>query len=483
VVAAVNEARGWVTALLVAALLGAVAAAQADDAAVQEQADDGAVAAPADQLAAASGGAAIENRVALPPSLRKFERKMAGDMREIESEAAVWLDQNYMTGNWWGWRNRLNDWGIIPSATYVPDILGNPFGGEIHKVRYVHDIGVDLVLDFQRMLGWEGSHFHVSMSSRSGNNLSDDIGNVFTVAQSCCQVTTRLVTLAWEQSLLEHRLNIRAGRIATGDDFLTDRLYWLYVNNGFDANPLSVQINVPFFAYPNAAWGGRVRVRPLRPLYLAAGIYDANPAITRNSEHGVDFSIHSNDPILLVFEAGYEPEHHIEGGLPGHYKVGGYYYTGRLRRFGTPPESNLPQNFEYGSGGYYFLVDQMVFREEGYQGLWPFFTLVFAPNKAINTFPFFSSAGLTYEGLIPGRDEDVSIVGVVYGGFSADLRRAQAGSPSGQQDFETVIEWSYIIALAPWLHIQPDFQYIIKPGGTGNIPDSFVLGAQFAINI
>src|SRR5215468_6329841 len=81
------------------------------------------------QTAVAANGAAIENRVALPPALRKFERKMSGDMREIESEFATWLDQNYMTGNWFGWRNRLNDWGIIPSATYVPDILGNPIGG------------------------------------------------------------------------------------------------------------------------------------------------------------------------------------------------------------------------------------------------------------------------------------------------------------------------------------------------------------------
>ena len=443
-----------------------------------------AMAARADDTPSGSGsGSALENRAAMPPALREFDRSMTGDMREVESEAGAWLDQNYMTGNWGGWRNRLNTWGIIPSATYVPDILADPIGGEVHKLRYVHDIGIDLVLDFQRMFGWSGSHFHVSMSSRSGNNLSDDIGNAFTVAQSCCQVTTRLVNLAWEQSLLDHRLNIRAGRIATGDDFLTSRLYWLYVNNGFDANPLGVEINVPYFTYPNAAWGGRVRARPLRPLYVAAGVYDSNPAITANSKHGVDFSIHSDDPLLLAFEAGYEPAHHVEGVLPGHYKVGGYYYTGRLRRFGTPPTSNLPQNFQYGSGGYYFLLDQMVWREDGEQGLWPFVTLVVAPNDAISMFPVLFSGGLTYEGLVPGRDQDVSLVGVIYGGYSAALRRSEAGSAAGQQDFETVIEWGYIITVAPWLHVQPDFQYIIRPSGTGSIPDAFVVGAQIAVNL
>lgn len=431
---------------------------------------------------AADGDSAVEHRAAMPPALREFDRAMTGDMHEIESAAASWLEQNYMTGNWGGWRNRLNAWGIIPTVTYVPDILGDPIGGEVHKVRYVHDIGVDLMLDFQRLLGWQGSHFHVSMSSRSGNNLSDDIGNAFTVAQSCCQLTTRLVTLAWEQSLLEHRLNIRVGRIATGDDFLTSRLYWLFVNNGFDGNPLGVELNVPYFTYPNAVWGTRVRARPVRPLYVEVGVYNGNPDVTRNGAHGVDFSF-GGDGVLLAFEAGYEPAHHIENALPGQYKVGGYYHTGRFRRFDAPPNSNLPSAFEYGSGGYYFLFDQMVFREDGDQGLWPFLTLLFAPNQEISQFPFFFSSGLTYEGLIPGRDQDVSLFGIVYGSYSSALRRSQAGSPKGQQDFEMVLEWSYIIQIAPWLHLQPDVQYVINPGGTGNIPDALVIGAQLAVNL
>ena len=277
--------------------------------------------------------------------------------------------------------------------------------------------------------------------------------------------------------------DIRIGRLSTGDDFLTSRLYWLFVNNGFDANPFSVQLNVPYFAYPIAVWGTRVRARPVRPLYVAVGVYDGDPSVTRNGAHGVDFSF-GDVGVLLAFEAGYEPAHHLDdGSLPGHYKVGGYYSTGRFRRFDAPPGSNLPRDFEHGSGGYYFLLDQMVFRENGDQGLWPFLTLVFAPNKEISTFPFFCSAGLTYEGLLPGRDQDMSLFGVVYGAFSSDLRRSQAGSPKGQQDFEMVLEWAYIIQVAPWLHIQPDLQYIINPGGTGNIPDAVVIGAQIAANL
>ncbi len=103
-------------------------------------------------------------------------------------------------------------------------------------------------------------------------------------------------------------------------------------------------------------------------------------------------------------------------------------------------------------------------------------------------FPFFANGGLVYQGLIPGRERDTAAVGVIYGQFSDQLKRSQRldrdvnGSTSGVQQYELVLEWTYIIQVARWLQFQPDFQYIIKPGGTGKIPDAFVGGFQMAIN-
>lgn len=411
------------------------------------------------------------------PGLWQFQRAVGA----IEAQAGTLLGQPTMTGDWGGWRTWLNDRGVVPNATYFADILGNPVGGKVGKVRNAQDIGVDLLLDFQRMLGWRGSRLRMSMSSRAGNNLSADIGNVFTVAETCCDFTTRLVTFAWEQTIIEQRLDLRIGRLSTGDDFLTSPLYVLFVNSDFDANPFSALLNVPYSAYPTATWGARLRGHPLRPIYIAAGVYDGDPSVSLNAAHGTDFSFRDAG-VLVTFEAGYSPGRHMKEVLPGHYKVGGYYHTGRFPRFDAPG-SDLPSDFEYGNGGYYFLVDQMVYREDGDQGLWPFAAVVLAPNEEINVMPVFVGGGITYQGLLPRRDADVAVVSLAYGGFSSDLRRSEAGSPQGQQDFEMVIEWGYIIHVAPWLHIQPDFQYIVKPGGTGNIPDALVIGAQIGVNL
>jgi porin len=95
--------------------------------------------------------------------------------------------------------------------------------------------------------------------------------------------------------------------------------------------------------------------------------------------------------------------------------------------------------------------------------------------------PFFLNGGLVYRGLIPGRDNDVAAFGAVYGRFSNDLQRAQRMQGGPVQEYEVALEWTYVIQVARWLTVQPDVQYIIKPGGAGDIPNALVLGFQLAV--
>ena len=142
-----------------------------------------------------------------------------------------------------------------------------------------------------------------------------------------------------------------------------------------------------------------------------------------------------------------------------------------------------------GTTGWYVLADQMVYREGGgasTQGLTPFVSIVVAPDASINAVPLFVNGGLVYRGLIPRRDNDIAAFGVVYGQFSRDLRRSQqlarqTGAPATIQDFEMVLEWTYVAQVARWLAVQPNVQYVIKPGGSGAIPNALVLGAQLSV--
>jgi len=408
-----------------------------------------------------------------------------------------WLAQEYMFGNWGGLRTKLLNLGVTPSITFATDVLGNPVGGIRHALREFDNLGLDVNVDFGKLAGLEGTQFHVSVSQRSGKNLSkNDIGNVFNVAQLCCGPTFRLVHVYLEQSLWQDQFNIRLGRIAAGDEFLSSPLYGPFVQEGINGNPEGIFFNAPgMTSYPTATWGLRLRAKPVESFYVMAGVFNGDSSLGDNEKHGVDFSMRG--PLFAIAEVGYQfNQGKGDTGLPGNYKIGAYYDNGRFADFlrdvrgGIAALSGLPHRMTRGNAGFYILIDQMVYREggpENKQGLTPFAALLVAPDKNVSTFPLFINSGLVYQGLISGRDRDVAGFGVVYGKFSDRLRRAQRVKqlfdPSiGVQRHELALEWTYIIQVTPWLQFQPDIQYIIKPGGTGKIRDALVLGFQLALS-
>lgn len=417
------------------------------------------------------------------PSIREFDHIF------IKNEEQELFKRKFLTGDWGGLRTKLNDVGIVPTMTYAADVQGNPVGGKKKGFAYFHNIGLDLLIHTEKLVGWKGGRIHISASQRSGRSLTKrDIGNTFDVAQLCCGRTYKLVDLSLQQSLFEDKLNIRLGRIAGGDEFLSSPLYWLFVQNGIDGNPVGIFFNVGFSAYPNATWGVRVKSRPTKQSYIMAGVYNANPDRIKNKHHGADFSF--DGPYLVIAETGYHPNSLLQStGLPGSYKIGGYYQSGDFNNF-TDPNSTKNGNY-----GFYILLDQMIYREKGserytHQGLHPFVSLLFAPDSEINTFPFFMNGGLVYKGLIPGRNNDYAGFAVVYGKYSNKIAPTKTQPTeftppqiTGTEDFEMVLEWMYKIQLTKWLNVQPDVQYVIKPGGTGNIPNALVIGFQMGINI
>jgi porin len=386
----------------------------------------------------------------------------------------VALRQKHLTGNWGGLRHELESAGVTLTATYTTDLLGNPVGGNTQGFRYTGDMAVDIQADLEKLWGLKGMLLDISGSWRSGENLSaKDIGNTFTASQIFGGETVRLYAMALEwPSLLDDRLDIRVGRIGAGDDFLASPLYTAFVNFAFNGNPGSVPINVPAFSfYPVATWGLRTKVMPVESWSVMAGLYYSDPTLARNSAHGIDFSIRSSEGILVIGELGYLSNQSQDAtSLPGNYKIGAYVDSNDYQDLSSAVPAEIRGNY-----GFYVLVDQMVYREGGSQstqGLTPFAAATFAPSNR-NTFPWFFSGGLVYAGIIPGRDNDTAAFGLAYGKFSKYLRG---------QDYEMVLEWTYEVAIAPWLTVQPDIQYIIKPSGMSHIANALVGGFHIAIS-
>jgi porin len=88
-----------------------------------------------------------------------------------------------------------------------------------------------------------------------------------------------------------------------------------------------------------------------------------------------------------------------------------------------------------------------------------------------NLIDLYADGGFTYKGLIPGREDDTFGVGVGYARISRDARAldfdavAFAGVPMPVRSSEALIEVTYQAQVIPGWTVQPDFQYVFRPGG------------------
>src|SRR6201982_453827 len=328
------------------------------------------------------------------------------------------LPREHLLGDWCGTRTWLEDRGITPTLTFVTDSLGNPTGGIQQGFTTANNRGLDLNFDLEKLGVVEGGSFLLSMSYRFGGSLSANyIHNVFTVQQVFGGETFHLINLAYLQKVLDDRVEFRLGRIATGDDFLVSPYNYVFVQNGFDGNPVGIFFNSPgMTAYPNDTWGALVKVRPTARTYIMGGVYNGDPSIPDNSNHGAYFS--RDGPLVAIGEIAYQPNS-LPGdrGLIGNYKAGFWYDNSRFTDFNTG-------GFNRGNWGFYGMVDQVLVRfveRAIHRGFGVAGSFLASPDQSISQMPYFFTCALVTRGIFPSRPRDIIGFGVVYGHFSNDL--------------------------------------------------------------
>ncbi len=173
-------------------------------------------------------------------------------------------------------------------------------------------------------------------------------------------------------------------------------------------------------------------------------------------------------------------------GLPGTYKLGAWFDTAAFpsQRFDTAgasladPNNNgnpklIQQNYSL-----YVVADQMVWRpdETSPRAIGVFARVMGAPGDR-NLIDFSLNAGISLKAPLPGRDDDTVAVGyglakISNGARSLDQASNAFSGPSPLRSTEHFIEVTYQLQATPWLQVQPDFQYVISPGGGIANPNS-----------
>ena len=400
------------------------------------------------------------------------------------------LKKIFLFGDWGGGRRYLASKGITVGLSYVDIAVGNPYGGKARGFENSGSLGLDVNVDIGSFSRFKGLSFYSSTVFRVGKSLSGQkIDNQFPVQQNFGGQNLRLNEVYFRQDFDRANFVAKVGRLDAGNDFLQSALFYQFINNGFDGNPIAIFFNGPFSAYPNATWGVYTQFNPFFKRVLAKfAVYVAQDNIGQNRFRGFNWSFNGSDGLQLISEWAYQMNQ-LKGDppYPGNLRVGYFYYTkSKGTTFLNEPYS--------GNSSYYFLADQQFLKyrlDQRDNGLTAFVNLLFA-SKDRNMFPFFFSIGLVSKGMSKSRPNDYTQIGYIYGKYSRDLRLSKELSAASAsfssadeqpQNYESIFEVNHWFHLKEYFKMVPNIQYVINPKGKTSIPNALVLGMQVVVVI
>lgn len=404
-----------------------------------------------------------------------------------------------LTGDWGGVRTHLSDHGVTLAPVYTVEGLANVQGGQKRGAVAAGLFRCDLDLDSEKLVGLPGGTLHASSLYAHGESLSQKyVGDLFTLSNIDAWDSLGLFELWWEQSFFDHQASLRAGILAADEEFASTEYGGLFINSACGWPPF-IAVNLPSPAYPYGVLGVRAAWEPTPHWHFRAAVFDGAPDMVGDDgemrdHHGLSTEL---DDGALVIGEGMRTWHEGEGpGLPGNVRLGFWYHTAHFadthlgtdgRSLADPLSNGEAADHEGNYGGYLTFEQQLTSEgaepEQKPQGLGTFGRFGIAPSDR-NTLGFYAEGGLHYLGILPGRDLDRCGIAVAYGRISDGLRgvaadaRALGVGASDLPDHELIVEAAYRFHLGHGVSIQPGCDWIMHPGGSGELPDAFVLSLR-----
>lgn len=361
---------------------------------------------------------------------------------------------------------------VAVSAVYTADIRGNVTGGIARGTRYLDNLDLQVAVDADRLVGWHGARLFAYAIHDNGAHFSSAlVGDA--QGLSNIETTTRATRLfeAWIEQDLGRNASLKAGLYNLNSEFDTTQSggFFLLSSHGIGPDLSQSGRNGPsIFPVTSLAvraeaklgthWLGRVAVLdgvPGDP---------ARPAATA-------IKVSGRDGAFVVAEIDY-----LRGGTKA--AIGAWGYSAR---FDAIPLAGPPATGRGNAGAYVFAEHRLKgTRADDATGLagWVRFGIA---DTRYNPIARYLGTGVVQTGVFPGRAEDQIGLSIASAAFGDRYRRSQALAGKPTDPREIVVEAGYMAALAPWLRVQPDVQYVVDPGGDTRIDDALVVGVRVKI--
>lgn len=394
--------------------------------------------------------------------------------------------------------NPLQKFGIKFAATYIGETLGNVSGGLKQGAIYEGRLNLAVDVDLEKLAGIDKLIFHGNMFQIHGDGLSrSNLANFFVVSGIEALPSTRLYEAYFEKQWGNKKVSLKLGQLAADSEFFNTKYTDVFTNASMGW-PAITSLNLPSGgpSPPLAAMGARILVNVTDQLSMLGGIFDGNQAgpgpgdPQQRDRYGINFRV--NDPPLLLGQIQYAWNNKKgDPNLTGQIKFGGWRHFGTFAdqqlasngvSLAAPASSGTPLPLSGDIGGW-VVFEQQIHRvpHNDDRGVGVFARLSGAPVDR-NLIDLYADAGIEFIGLSDRRPDDKFGVAAGYAHVS---KRAQAldsdyrtfVNPSWpRRSFEGLLTAVYQYQVRDGWTLQPNFQYVVRPGGGATDPSGTLPG-------
>jgi porin len=342
---------------------------------------------------------------------------------------------------------------------YKGDVVGVA-AGDARGVRYLDNIDLLAALDLDRAVGWRGGTAFASLLNNMGGRPNDIVGTLQGVNNIEVAGADLLLYQAWvQQNFADDRLSVLVGKYDLNSEFYANDAasHLIAPAFGIGSELAATGPNGPSI-FPRTDLAIRVRAGDERQYVQAVAI---------RAPRGIA-DTHGHRSTLFVAEAG------RQGMLS--FTVGGWAYSRRQPRIIPPGVTTGPG--EAASHGVYVSVETDLAGQAEQPGHWRAFARAGWSDGRTTPFAGGVQLGVTGHGIVPARPDSQLSIGLASADLSTPYRRANPAGEPALTGSEGMVELTYSDRVLPFLTLQPDVQYVRRPGGLRDAEDAVVLGLR-----
>jgi porin len=421
---------------------------------------------------------------------------LAPELAAAQAEKPSRQGESAIPSAWDTLRRDAGARGIALSAVYDGEGLVNATGGIRTGAVYAGTLHLQLTIDGERLLGWPGMTLFLNGLGTHGGHPSRLVGDAQGVSNLEAPGGGQLYEAWLQQNLLGNRVSALVGRFDLNSEFYRLQSAALFLNSSFGVGPEFSQSGQggPSI-FPDTSVGARFAFKPARDVVLRAAVLDGAPVDRPDGGHRL---FAKGDGLLLVGEAAFLSRPAPEGrplgsqfrigrgaGLSpydGKLAVGGWYYTAGFDDVSEREPDSRPVRHR-GSAGAYVLADEQAYRSAASSGrkINVFAQLGFGDAR-VNRFGFYAGGGIVFSGLFPGLENDELGLAVAIarnGSHFLELQRVNDVAVAGT---ETTLELTYLLQLGRHVALQPDLQYVMRPGTDPTRKNALAAALRFELS-